>query len=375
MFYTNYNLFMNLKILLKCSWINLRNIIKLLHKIKCRKRECIEIISSLKKIYVYIRGTVKLISLIIVGLVIIVAAIVLIYKPIYKVTVNGKNIGYCEDKEALQNKIDDYMENGEEGQKNVAFVQIDDMPEYQMCLQKKGITTNDDEIFNKIKETGITYYRYYAIADDNKEKIYLATFDEAESAIKELKKKESQNSSDLTIVEKYETNLPTISTKSEAISKLYEEKVVVATKTYPNTSSSGFSTSRSTTTVKKLGISCVRPVSGVLTSRFGSRWGSTHTGIDIGAPSGTGIKAAAGGTVIFSGWKGTLGKLVVISHGNGIQTYYGHCSSLLVSTGQKISAGQIIAKVGSTGRSTGSHLHFEIRVNGSAINPQSYIGY
>ena len=116
----------------------------------------------------------------------ILAAIVIIYKPIYKVTINGKKIGYCEDKETLQNKINYYMENGEEGQKNVAFVQIDDMPEYQMCLLKKGITTNDEEIFNTIKETGVTYFRYYAIADSGKEKMYVSSFEEAESAIKEL---------------------------------------------------------------------------------------------------------------------------------------------------------------------------------------------
>lgn len=337
---------------------------------------CIKIISVLKKIYVYMRGTVRLISLVVVAAVIIVAAIVLLYKPIYKVSINGKKIGYCEDKETLQIKINNYMENGEEGQKNVAFVQIDDMPEYQMCLQKKGIETNDEEIFNKIKETGITYYRYYAVADENKEKIYVATFEEAENAIKELKKKESRNSKDLTIVEKYEIELPELSTKEQVVAKLYEKKVVVvATNRYPNVNASGFSTSRSTTSAKNLGISFVRPTSGVVTSRFGARWGRTHTGIDIGAPTGTPIKAAAGGTVIFSGWKGTLGKLVVVSHGNGVQTYYAHCSSLLVSSGQTVSAGQLIAKIGNTGRSTGPHLHFEIRSNGYAINPQSYIGF
>ena len=337
---------------------------------------CIKIISILKKIYVYIRGTVRLISLVVVAAVIIVAAIVLLYKPIYKVSINGKKIGYCEDKESLQIKINNYMESGEEGQRNVAFVQIDDMPEYQMCLQKKGIETSDEEIFNKIKETGITYYRYYAIADENKEKMYVATFDEAENAIKELKKKESRNSKDLTIVEKYEIELPELSTKEQVVAKLYEKKVVVvATTRYPNVNASGFSTSRSTTSAKNLGISFVRPTSGVVTSRFGARWGRTHTGIDIGAPTGTPIKAAAGGTVIFSGWKGTLGKLVVVSHGNGVQTYYAHCSSLLVSSGQTVSAGQLIAKMGNTGRSTGPHLHFEIRSNGYAINPQSYIGF
>ena len=334
---------------------------------------------ALKKLYVYIRGTVKFISLVSVATVIIVSAIILIYKPIYKVSLNGETIGYCEDKDALQNKINDYMENGEEGQKNVAFVQIDDMPEYQMCLQKKGITTSDDEIFNKIKSTGITYYRYYTIADDGKEKLSMATFDEAEDTIKELKKKESQNSKDLTILEKYETELPELYTQEKAVAKLYEKKiVVVATMTtkYPTTPSSGFSTSRSTINKKvDLGISFVKPVTGVLTSRFGARWGSTHTGTDVGAPTGTSIKAAAGGTVLFSGWKGTLGKLVVINHGNGVQTYYAHCSSLLVSAGDTVSAGQLIAKVGNTGRSTGPHLHFEIRLNGSALNPQRYIGF
>ena len=343
---------------------------------------CMKIINLLKKIYVYMRTTVKVLSLLVVGAVLIVAAIILVYKPIYKVSINGEKIGYCEDKDALQNKINDYMDYGD-GQANVAFVQIDDLPEYKICLLKKGIVTNDEEILQTIKAEGITYYRYYAIADDNKEKVYIDTFEKAEKVISTLKKKESKNSKDLTIIEKYETELPTLSTEEQAVSKLYEKKVVVAKTTtttssvrYSSTGSSKVSTSRALNYSKvNLGISLVKPVSGVLTSRYGYRWGRTHTGIDIGASYGTTIKAAAGGTVTFSGWKGSLGNLVVISHGNGIQTYYGHCSKLLVSAGQTVSAGQAIAKVGSTGHSTGNHLHFEIRINGSSINPQSYIGY
>jgi len=332
----------------------------------------------LKKLYIGIRGTVKLISLVAVATVIITAAVILIYRPIYKVSLNGETIGYCEDKDALQNKINDYMEKGEEGQKNVAFVQIDDMPAYQMCLQKKGITTNDDEIFATIKATGITYYRYYTIADDGKEKLSMATFDEAEKTIKELKKKESRNSKDLTIIEKYEVELPELYTQEKAVAKLYEKKIVYVpvVNVYPSIPSSGFSLSRSIITKKvDLGMSLVKPVSGIVTSRFGARWGSTHTGTDIGAPTGTPIKAVAGGTVIFSGWKGTLGKFIVVEHGNGIQSYYAHCSTLLVSKGDTVTAGQQIAKVGNTGRSTGPHLHFEIRKNGAAVNPQSYIGF
>lgn len=269
------------------------------------------------------------------------------------------------------------MKNGDENQKNVAFVQIDDLPEYKMCLQKKGITTNDDEIFNIVKETGITYYRYYAVADDGDEKVYLDNFEEAEEVVDELKDKDSNNASDLTIVEKYETELPELASTDDAVSKLYEKKVVVPSVTrYASTGSKNFSTSRALNYNKvNLGMSLTRPVSGVLTSRYGYRWGRTHTGIDIGAPTGTAVKCAASGKVTFSGWKGELGNLVVVTHSNGIQTYYGHCSKLLVTAGQTVSAGDVIAKVGSTGRSTGSHLHFEIRINGGSINPQGYIGY
>ncbi len=120
------------------------------------------------------------------------------------------------------------------------------------------------------------------------------------------------------------------------------------------------------------------PVSGKITSYFGSRYifgsYSYHSGIDIACSYGTAIKAADGGTVTFAGYQGSYGYLVVITHDNGNQTYYAHNSSLLVSTGTKVYQGQTIAKAGSTGRSTGNHCHFEIRVNGKAVNPLSYLG-
>ena len=338
----------------------------------------------LKKIYVHIRNTVKLVSLITFGAVLIGAAIVLIYKPIYKVTINGEKIGYCEDKNTLQSKINNYMENGEDGQEHVAFVQIDELPEYTMCLLKKGIVTNDDEIYETIKETGTVYYRYYAIAENDDEKLYVATFEEADNTIKELKDKDSSNYSELTIIEKYEAEIPEITTEEDAISDLYKEKSKAtnnstaskSTTKYSSAGSGKVSTSRELNNSKvSIGISLIKPVSGVLTSRYGYRWGRTHTGIDIGVPTGTPVKASASGTVTFAGWKGSLGNLVVISHGNGVQTYYGHNSKILVKAGQSVSQGEAIAKAGSTGRSTGSHVHFEIRVNGSAYNPLGYVSY
>ncbi len=119
------------------------------------------------------------------------------------------------------------------------------------------------------------------------------------------------------------------------------------------------------------------PVSGRITSYFGYRtiFGtySYHGGLDIATAHGKAITASDGGTVIWSGYKGTYGYLVIIDHGNGVQSYYGHCSKLLVSAGDKVYQGQTIARVGSTGRSTGDHCHFEIRINGTRVNPLSYL--
>jgi murein DD-endopeptidase MepM/ murein hydrolase activator NlpD len=114
------------------------------------------------------------------------------------------------------------------------------------------------------------------------------------------------------------------------------------------------------------------PVNGVVTSGFGWRWGRMHEGIDIAAPSGTPIRAAAAGTVIYAGWMGGYGNLVIIDHGNGLATAYGHQSAIYVGGGS-VSQGTVIGAVGSTGNSTGPHLHFEVRVNGSPVDPMGYL--
>ena len=110
-----------------------------------------------------------------------------------------------------------------------------------------------------------------------------------------------------------------------------------------------------------------------LTSRFGMRWGRLHAGIDMAAPVGTKIRAADGGTVVMAGYNGELGYCVEVDHGANIVSVYGHCSKLYVSVGEQVYQGQHIADVGSTGRSTGSHLHFEVRVLGVAKNPFEYL--
>ena len=171
------------------------------------------------------------------------------------------------------------------------------------------------------------------------------------------------------------------------------EEQVNATVTYVN----GQETSRTvnstttlrepTTTVKAVGTkekprtassgSYQWPIYGRITSYFGGRYifgsYSYHSGIDISASYGAAIHAADGGTVTYAGYKGSYGNLVIITHDNGTQTYYGHNSSLTVSAGQKVYKGQQVARAGSTGRSTGVHCHFEMRVNGTSVNPLSYL--
>ena len=114
------------------------------------------------------------------------------------------------------------------------------------------------------------------------------------------------------------------------------------------------------------------PVSGVVTSGFGWRWGRMHEGIDISAPAGTTIRAVAAGTVIYAGWMGGYGNLTIVDHGNGLATAYAHQSAIYVGGGS-VSQGTALGAVGCTGSCTGNHLHFEVRVNGSAVDPMGYL--
>lgn len=115
------------------------------------------------------------------------------------------------------------------------------------------------------------------------------------------------------------------------------------------------------------------PVLGRITSRFGPRWGTIHQGLDIAAPTGTEIVAARAGRVVLAGWWGGYGKCVLIYHGSGMHTLYAHASRLLVTEGDRVVQGEAIAKIGSTGNSTGPHLHFEVRINDDFRDPLNFL--
>lgn len=334
-----------------------------------------------KKVLIHTRRSMKLIIIIAVSLLFILAIVASFYKISYSVSLDGQMLGYTDNKSKLQAQINEYIEKGEN--QNTAFVQIDSLPQYKICLLKRDVASNDESIFNTIKSGGTTYYRYYAILDNQEEKAYTPYFTEAEEIVNQLKEKNSANIDNITISEKYDTELKVMDNVDDAVATLYSEpekapesKVTVASnKTKKSTGTVNTATNISGTKVA-LGISLSKPVSGVISSRFGVRSSirsSAHTGLDIATSTGTPVKAAAAGTVTFAGWKGSYGNLMVITHSNGVQTYYGHCSKLYLSAGATVSQGQTIAAVGSTGNSTGPHLHFEIRVNGIAYNPQNYL--
>lgn len=159
-----------------------------------------------------------------------------------------------------------------------------------------------------------------------------------------------------------------------------EKKAAAAEPQTPSNSTTSSSSSSSNSNASSGG-AFVWPVpsSSIVTSDYGYRNHpssgrySFHSGIDIGAPTGAQILAASGGTVTSAGWNSSMGNYVMISHGNGLITVYMHASVLSVSTGQSVSAGQQIALVGSTGDSTGPHLHFSVRLNGAYVSPWNYL--
>ncbi|MCI8422611.1 MAG: peptidoglycan DD-metalloendopeptidase family protein [Lawsonibacter sp.] len=171
---------------------------------------------------------------------------------------------------------------------------------------------------------------------------------------------EARVEADVTFVNGYERERNVVSTTT--LREPTTTVKAVGTKEKPKTASKGY---------------FVWPVRGRITSYFGGRtlYGryDYHSGLDIATSYGVAVKAADGGTVTKAGYSGSYGNLVVITHDNGIQTYYAHNSRLDVAVGDKVYQGQTIARVGSTGNSTGPHCHFEVRVRGSAVNPLSYL--
>lgn len=329
------------------------------------------------KLLYYSKKSFKIIIFLIIILIAICSLLFLKYKPVYKVTYMGEEVGYVKSKGNFEKLIRESILSVDE--KNIAYITLDSLPDYEIKFVDKDLETQEEKILNLIKEKSETTYAMYAVTLNGENKSYVDTLEEAEDVVNKLKEeneKAKEFDLDIGIKQIYTTNLEELKTVEVAdaknsINEDLQDIIKEAEK------QKEIQIAKENQKVIEGVVFSVKPVVGVITSRFGSFESirsSAHQGIDIGSPNGTPIKAAADGTVTFAGYTtGGYGNLVVISHGNGIETYYGHASKIYVSSGQKVSAGDVIAAVGSTGRSTGNHLHFEVRKNGNQLNPEKYV--
>lgn len=298
------------------------------------------------------------------GFLLILAIIFIKYKPVYELALAGEKLGYVENLSKFKKSIEEII--NQKGT-NIAYVQLKEEPKYKLKLVTRQTEVSDENIIEKInsKDTKIVY-KYYEIVLDDETKTYVDTLEVAESVVNEIKADFDGDVSKLNIQinEVYTEDLETVSDDSLKIeSKVAEVAVDLLEE------------SKAIAIINDIKLAYL-PVSGRITSRYGeasSLRRSTHTGLDIACNYGTPIKAVAKGVVTFSGKNGSYGNLIKIDHGNGVETWYGHCSKLYAEVGKQINAGEVIAAVGSTGNSTGPHLHLEIRVNGKAVNPQEYM--
>ncbi len=311
------------------------------------------------------KRTIKLFKIIAIALAIIIAIMFIKFRPAYSVSLNGEDIGYVGDEEKFKNEVSENILTPSES--NVAFVELDNV-EYTFSLVSRN-EINEDEVMLALEQSAQNVYRVYEVADLNNEetKVYVNTMEEAEEIVSTLKEQYSEIEPDLVINQIYLDNVDEVNEETiklakqeltDSLQEELEEKQEIDSRT-----------------VNGIYLAVV-PVTGRITSRFGaveSIRDHTHKGIDIAATRGTPILSAASGTVTFAGWSSGYGYLVKIDHGSGVETYYGHCSKLYVSAGDTVETGDKIAAVGSTGNSTGNHLHFEIRLNGEQVNPQKYV--
>lgn len=320
-----------------------------------------------KKIKHYTKAVLKCFYTSSIAFCFIIAIILIKYKPSYQVSISGEKIGYVQSKKTFEESIKQNLLVGKE--KNIDAIDIKQFPKYELKLVNRTLKTNQEDIIHKIEKNVVITYKYYEIALNNKTIELVNTLKEAEELINMIdNSKEREN---LSIIEKYTQNEEDIKTveldiakqdmKQKLIQAIQEQKTQEQIDSMPSIQGIKLAT---------------KPISGTITSRYGVSSNirqSSHTGLDIAAKTGAPIQVVADGTVISASYNKSYGNLVKISHGNGLETWYAHTSKMYVIAGQKVKAGETIAAVGTTGNSTGPHLHFEIRINGQHINPQNYL--
>ena len=304
---------------------------------------------------------------------IIIAIILIKYKPMYKVSISGEELGYVENKQALEETVKE--EITENTDKTIEDISLNKEPEYELKLVSRTENTEEKEVVQELKEETTITYKYYEIAVQETVVEKVNTSEEAEELVNEIKEENDSEEIDLSIVEKYTQNEEEVNTSDLEVAKANVQETVQTAIEEIEQQKEEEERWNALPSINGIKLA-VTPIEGTITSRYGvsSRIRkSTHTGLDISAVTGTDIKVVADGTVISAGYSGSYGYLVKVDHGNGVETWYAHTSKMYVKKGDTVKAGDVIAAVGSTGNSTGPHLHLEIRVNGEHVDPQDYL--
>ena len=308
-----------------------------------------------KRLKFYTKEVLKISNITLIAFGFIIAIILIKYKPVYAVKISGEEVGYVKNIKKFEENIENDVKNYQA--KNIEQVEIVNTPEYKLKLIDKAKETNESQIIVALqKEIKITY-QYYNLELDGEIIESVNTLEEAEKIKKDL------NLEDLIISKKTTENIEEVKTNDIELAK----NTILEKKNIQNDTSIA--------DINGIKIATL-PVTGTISSRYGVRSKirvSTHTGLDIAVSTGTPIKVIADGTVVSAQYTGAYGNLVKIDHGNGFESWYAHTSKMYVTVGQKVSAGDVIAAVGSTGNSTGPHLHLEIRLNGQSVDPQKYL--
>lgn len=355
-----------------------------------------------KKIKYYSRKAMRLILVIIFPALIISLITLMKYKPVYSVKFRGESIGLVGSKEELESKIETIVK---QPQAPVKEAKLEDKPEFELKLANRDkIQTEEKEVLDNIQDNIEKKYEIYEIIVNDKKIGCVPTKKEAINLIETLKKdlsykeisfnkkeleKDKEKELKKEIKEEDEIKLAatnevkSIKEELEKSKKNEEERIarlIVQRSNAERRYSQMLSASRGSGSIAAIkSLEIIHPLKKKygITSPYGVRWGAFHTGVDFGAGnSKPPVYAAASGKVIFAGWNTYgYGNLIQIDHGNGVVTYYAHLSHIGVSVGQSVSKGDHIGNVGTTGFSTGLHLHFEIRLNGNHLNPVPFLPY
>ncbi len=290
------------------------------------------------------------------------------YKPAVKAYLNGKFIGYFSDEQQFDEVYNDLVTEKQSIDPNVK-VYLESEPTFETSYIRDKVL-KDQNVYTNLRAEVKTEYTIYNVAVDGETKMTFNTQDEANKYAESLKSQVAKLNTEVKMEKVAELGEMTSIERADSILKDIVDRnkpVEIPKVTYKPA------------TAQTIGAAYVAPTGEGVWPTVNRRINcefmgySGHTGIDLGGAIGTAIYAYRTGKVIFAGWGTGYGLHVKIDHGNGMTTYYAHCSELLVSVGQTVSEGQMIAKIGMTGWTTGPHVHFEVRFGGVPVNPYPYI--